>query len=121
MSQAKEKDCSTPPSTEGKTLLVPDEAQEDSSDSEPEEPAMSRPRGEEGDPPIISSPPVDEGAKIPPLKYIHKLSRNTDMVFLCDYISPGDFNSPLLPRQCTRGIRSCACAPFISAIQPLGL
>ena len=60
--QAKEQEGSTP-TTEDKKLLVPDEAEEDSSDSEVGEPPISRPPGEEGDPPI-SNPPGDEGGHI---------------------------------------------------------
>ena len=42
-----------------KTLLVPDEAEEDGSDSDEGEPPISRPLGGEGEPPI-SDPPGDE-------------------------------------------------------------
>ena len=46
--------------TEQKTFSIPDEAQDDSSDSEVGEPPISHPPGEEGEL-LVSYPPVNEG------------------------------------------------------------
>ena len=60
--QAKDKNESTVP-TEVKTLLVPDETEEDGSDSDEGEPPISRPPGGEGEPPISDPPGEEEEAE----------------------------------------------------------
>ena len=49
--------------TEVKTLLVPDEAEEDGSDSDEGEPPISGPPGGEGEPPISDPPGEEEEAE----------------------------------------------------------